>query len=79
MFTVLYELFVPTTEGFFSQDRPIDNILSSNRYDTAASQALAILAEIYSVFPERLHDFIRGHSRFNDMVSFRFCVKCETR
>ncbi|KAF9470012.1 hypothetical protein BDZ94DRAFT_1303642 [Collybia nuda] len=66
-FTALYELFVPTTDGFFSQDQPADDILSVNRYDTAASQALAILAEIYSVFPQHLHDFIHGHSQFNDM------------
>jgi hypothetical protein len=69
-FTLLYELFIPSDDSFFSQPRPIGvDVWSPDRYRDEASRTRAILAELYIVFPDHLHTFISGHSQFNTNVS----------
>jgi hypothetical protein len=69
-FTVLYELFIPSEDSFFSQPKPIGvDLWSHDRYCNEDSRTRAILAELYLVFPDHLHAFISGHSDFNTNVS----------
>lgn len=76
-FTLLYELFIPSDDSFFSQPQPIGvDIWSPDRFRDDASQTRAILAELYTVFPDHLHTFISGHSQFNTNVS---CKSIATR
>lgn len=68
-FTLLHELFIPSDDSFFSQPKPMAvNLWSPDRYCNEASQTRAILAELYSVFPEHLHVFMSSHSQFNANV-----------
>ena len=68
-FTVLYELFIPSDDTFFSQPKPIGfDVWGSDRYRDEASRTRGILAELYMVFPDHLHTFISGHSQFNANV-----------
>jgi hypothetical protein len=50
------------------------SLWSSDRYRDEATQARAILAELYIVFPEHLHTFISGHSQFNANVRCRLIL-----
>jgi hypothetical protein len=69
-FTLLYELFIPPEDSFFSQPKPGNvDIWSPDRYRDEDSRIQSILAELYFVFPEHLHTFISGHSQFNTNVS----------
>ena len=69
-FTLLYELFIPTEDSFFSQPNPGSvDLYSPDRYRDEDSRIRAILAELYIVFPEHLHAFISSHSQFNTSVS----------
>jgi len=72
-FIVLHELFLPSDDSFFSQPRPTGvDLWSKDRYKDEASKTKAILAEVYHSLPDHLHDFISGHSRFDEIVSPRF-------
>src|SRR5882762_7546664 len=72
-FIVLHELFLPSDDSFFSQPRPTGvDLWSKDRYKDKASKMKAILAEVYHSLPDHLHDFISGHSRFDEIVSLRF-------
>ena len=74
-FTLLYELFIPSDDSFFRQPKPVAvDLWSPGRYHDEASQTRAILAELYLVFPERLHAFISGHSKFNTDVCHKLIM-----
>jgi hypothetical protein len=68
-FMVLHELFTPSSDAFFSRPPPQVDLFSSNRYKDNISIETTILGEVYFVFPDHTHHFIRGHSKFHTDVS----------
>jgi hypothetical protein len=68
-FTVLHELFTPSGDAFFSKPPPQVDLFSPDRYKDNNSIETAILGEVYFVFPDHTHHFIRGHSKFQTDVS----------
>ena len=72
-FVVLHELFLPSNDSFFSQPQPTGvDLWSKDRYKDEASKMKAILTEVYHSLPDHLHDFILGHSHFDEIVSPKF-------
>jgi hypothetical protein len=63
------KIFIPSNNDFSSCDLPSTDTWSPAHYDTKSSKSAAVLAEIYSTFPEHLHDLIRQHSCFGVTVS----------
>lgn len=71
-FTIMHELFVPTIASFFSREKPAEyDFWDAARYLNEESKLEGIIAEVYEVFPEHLHDFINGHSNFETLVSLK--------
>lgn len=68
-FMVLHELFTPSGDAFFSKPPPQVDLFSPDCYKDNNLIETAILGEVYFIFLDHTHHFIRGHSKFQTDVS----------